>query len=363
MNKLTKKIVSVLGAGALFFSFSANVFAADFADMPDDWTTQALLNAVENGLLYGEESADGTQMFIKPDDNITRAQMAAIIVRAFGASKTADITKYTDVDPEAWYYAEFSKAVFMNAFRGDGDFLNPQNNITFQECFTVISQLLRLDVYQKSTECLDIFSDKEEIAEWAVPYAANVVGNGFWNGIDGKILPTEYITRAEFAALMDNVVKTYIDEPGEYSEFRDGNVMVRVDGVTIKDANIKGDVIVGDGVLDGVIFDNTKIENMLYIRGGNGQGVKLTNNTFAEKLSMITSYLNVSIDATSGTVSGGFRGDDGTNHLHLGNVKFELVEETTETEETTENAEAEEATEEDVLIEESKEEQNQQTEE
>jgi hypothetical protein len=48
-----------------------------FSDMPNDWSTKALENAVRNGLLNG---ADGK---IMPKENLTRAQMATIINRGF----------------------------------------------------------------------------------------------------------------------------------------------------------------------------------------------------------------------------------------------------------------------------------------
>ena len=97
MNKYLKKAEAVSGILAMAVSFSASAFAAEFTDMPNNWTTSALENAVKNGLLYGEENADGSGMSIKPDDKITRAQMAAILVRAFGAAETADIGVAADV--------------------------------------------------------------------------------------------------------------------------------------------------------------------------------------------------------------------------------------------------------------------------
>lgn len=303
MNKL-KKLIAFSGIFAMSLSFSMSAFAAEFTDMPDNWTTSALENAVKNGLLYGEENADGT-MKINPDDKITRAQMAAIIVRAFGAEKTVDISDYSDIDNNAWYYTELSKAAAMNAFRGDGDKMTPQNNITFQECFTVISQVLQLQIYQKDVSCLEVFSDSDDIADWAVPYAAAVVSSGFWDGIDGKLLPAEYITRSQFAVLMDNIVKTYITEPGTYSDFEDGNVMIRCDGVTISGADITGDIIIGDGVSgNGFILDNSNVSRYMFIRGG-GNNVEMKNNAFVDRVILITPDLTLSIDSTSDAISGG----------------------------------------------------------
>ena len=47
-----------------------------FSDMPDNWSTKALQNAVANGLIGG---SDGK---IMPEDNLTRAEMATVIARA-----------------------------------------------------------------------------------------------------------------------------------------------------------------------------------------------------------------------------------------------------------------------------------------
>ena len=302
MNYILKKMTAVCGAAIASLGCAANVFAADFLDMPDNWTTQALENAVKNGLLYGEETENG--MRVNPDDNITRAQMAAIIVRAFGATETSDISRYADVDQDAWYYTELSKAVAMNAFQGDGKNMNPEKNITFQECFTVLSQVLFLEIDDESS--LDQFTDVAEVAQWARPYAAKIVGNGYWDGIDGKLLPTEYITRSQFAVLMDNLVKTYVNEPGTYSEFEDGNVLVRSDDVILEGTKVKGAVIVGDAVSEkGFTLSDTYVDGYLYVRGG-GQNVRVTDNSSVGRLILVTPNLKVSLDETSQTRKGGW---------------------------------------------------------
>ena len=79
--------------------------ATTFADMPNDYSTKALEAAVANGLLNGSNGK------IMPNDKLTRAQMAAIISRAFGATEQASLTGFTDVSKSAWYFADNGKAV------------------------------------------------------------------------------------------------------------------------------------------------------------------------------------------------------------------------------------------------------------
>lgn len=284
MNKFIKKIIPATLALSLFAGTSA--YAINFPDMPNDWTTKALENAVENGLLSGFD--DGT---IRPDDNITRAQMATIVVRSFGATADADISKFTDVNENDWFYSYFSKAVQMGAFNGnDLNQLNPNNPIKFEECFKVIACVFGLiadtkiyaedskyknDLQMQDLTVLDKFSDGNKVSDWAKPYVAAIVSGGYWDGIDGKLTPTAYITRAQFAVLMDNIVKTYITEPGTYTDLGEGNILIKSPSVTIDNFTTDNNVIISDGVSEteeGINFTNCTFNGRLVVRGG-GQNV------------------------------------------------------------------------------------------
>lgn len=271
MKKKINFLLSAILSVSMMMQSAA--FAEGFSDMPDNWTTTALQNAVTNGLLNG---ADGK---IMPDDNIKRSEMAAILVRAFGASVEADISIYPDMSQDKWYYSEFAKAVKMGAFSGTDDGkLNPENPITYEECMTVISRIFCLvpgDITNPAKyeavdiSVLDVYSDAASVAEWAKPYVSLVVGNGYWNGYENKLKPQDkYITRSEFAVLMDNLIKTYINEPGEYSEFAEGNILIRSEGVTLNGYNGDAIIIVGDGVLGDTNLNGIVSTNEIISRGG-----------------------------------------------------------------------------------------------
>jgi len=279
MNKLFKTTVAAIMSATTMLS-AASVFA-DFPDMPEDETRVALENAVENGLLTGYETGE-----IKPYDKITRAQMGAIIVRALGATQTADLSEFKDMNESQWYYDAMSKAVAMGAFQGDGENLNPEANITFQEAFAVIARIFDLQSSQDldqiylrtkkiealpeyTSTALDKYSDKDKVAEWAFPTTLAIVEGGFWAPETEELRPTDYINRVEFAVLMDNLITTYIDEPGEYNVFEEGNILIRSKDVVID--NLEGekvDIFIGDGV-DGEIKLGEEINiNRIIQRGG-----------------------------------------------------------------------------------------------
>ncbi len=274
-----KKVLSLMIIGVMLLSVCS---AQTFLDMPDNWATSALLNAVENELIGG---ADG---LIRPNDPLTRAEMATIMVRAFGGTETADLSGFVDVNENDWFYSNMAKAVAMGAFTGDGQYLNPQDNISREQTFAVLARMFSLDYDARINQHLDNvdplttkryvepdvilaqFTDGDTVSSWAKELVSAVVSSGYVSGSDGKINPQSNITRAEFAVVMDRLVKTYIDTPGTYSVFPDGSVVVRADGVTLDKATIKGDLIIGEGATQGATLTNADISGRYVVRAGEG---------------------------------------------------------------------------------------------
>ena len=282
---------------------STSVFA-DFSDMPVEPEAKTALElAVQNGLLTGYETGE-----IKPYDNITRAQMAAIVVRAFGATKTADISNFADMNESQWYYDVMSKAVGMEVFQGDGYNLNPESNITFQEAFAVLARVFDLQTdYEVNKLMYDVklleqrpekgypelqkYTDNANVATWAIPTTAAIIEGGYWAPANMLLRPTEYINRTEFAILMSNLVKVYIDAPGEYNDLPTGNVVIRANDVKI--TSLKGDidVFVGDGVQSGIEFgkevniDRLIIRNGKVLIGGTFNQVRMTGHSCTTDIS------------------------------------------------------------------------------
>lgn len=265
---------------------------ADFVDLPEDTATkEALLNAVSNGLIKGYENDE-----IKPYNNITRAEMGAILVRAMGATKKEDISGFSDMNSSQWYYDEMSKAVAMGAFKGDGQNLNPEVNITFQEAFVVLSRIFDLPdkVYSSTDDPFSGIYDSDKVADWAKEDVGCILKFGYWNAENGYLRPTEYINRAEFAVLMDNLVGTYVDEIGDdgrVTEFNNGNVVVRVNDAVISGYNQeKNDIYISDGVTGTTTFENANLNRVV---ARNGDVAYLSGN--AHSIRMLTPGLNTFI--------------------------------------------------------------------
>ena len=245
-------------------ALSTTAFAANFADVEGHWATEAINNAAENGLITG---SDGR---FYPDDNMTRAEMATIMVRACGATEDADISAFKDVKANDWFYASVSKAVAMGAFNGNAEKFNPNNSITRQEAFVVLSRVFGLAINEKvDTAILDQFKDVKDIADWAKNDIAAIVASGYVGGNDGKLNPNANITRAEFAVVMDRLVKYYVDDAADMPENVDGNVMIRVGGLRLEGIDTDEMVIIGDGIGDSEMsIIKSHLDGVLLVRAG-----------------------------------------------------------------------------------------------
>ena len=244
--------------------------------------------AVDNGLLGG---VDGEH--IAPQGVLTRAQMAAIINRAFGAEKTASLTGYTDVAANAWYATDMAKAVQMGTFSGTGNgLLEPDRAITREEAFSVLARAFALEAGDDSS--LASFSDGAQVSSWAKGSVSAMVAAGYVNGSDGNRLnPQQTITRAEFAAVMSKIVAQYIDADSTLNRSLeiDGNVIVR-GNVDLSGYTINGDVIIADEAtnvtLDGVTVNGRLVvrgaSDSLTISGSTADGVIITNPNGASVL-------------------------------------------------------------------------------
>lgn len=283
-----KKLVSILIAGAMLMLTCVSSMAA-FTDMPEGNDGIVLQRAVDNGLIQGFE--DGT---VQPATPITRAQMATIMSRAMNASAMADLSAFSDVNSADWFYEAMSKAVAMEAFKGDDKSqLNPNNTITRQEAMIVLCRIFDMKESGDYT-MLDAFPDSNDVASWALKEVNAVVSGGYLEGVSA-IRPFQPMTRLEFAQIMDKIVNQYIDEDGEYTSVT-GNVLVRAQNVKftgVKCANI----YTGDGVTGNIEFTDCDAKDVI-IRGG----IAVVNSGAYERIRAIGGNTKIQLKVSASSV-------------------------------------------------------------
>lgn len=266
MAKISKTIITT----ALIASsiISSNSYAVEFKDMPNNWAKPALQRAVDADILRG---SDGK---IDPYGNLTKAELATIINRVFGIKIKTSLGKYKDVSKNAWYRDDLARAVRMGYIQGNNELLEPEKPITREEAFTVLGRAFDLNGEFNN---LFKFKDGHRVSNWAAYGTNGLITGGYLHGdYKNNLNPKKNITRAEFAQLMDNIVKDYISKPGTYNVISNlGNIVISSPDVILKDVYINGDIIISEGVLNGnVILDNINVNGRIIIKGGKKVDIK-----------------------------------------------------------------------------------------
>ena len=190
-----KKRVLSLGIVLTMMASSMQTFAEDYSDMPTGWSNAAMTYAVNNGYIQGSNGK------LNPQGLATRAQVASIFARVLKLENKADLSSYTDVNASQWYYDDLAKAVDTGLFKGSDNKLRPNDNITREEVMAIIARAYDLTGENAN---LSAFTDGSDVSSWAVNAVSALVENGIVNGSNGKLNPKNNITREEFVQLLYN---------------------------------------------------------------------------------------------------------------------------------------------------------------
>lgn len=141
MKHTKKRVAALLLTLAMVLSLMPMAFAADFEDMPaeDDASYAAVKSAVDNGLLKGEDGK------LNLEGSMTRATMAALITRVFGAKGEADMSAFSDAEGHwAVESGELPAAVAMGIMNGSNGKMLPNDQVTLEQVITMLVRALGL---------------------------------------------------------------------------------------------------------------------------------------------------------------------------------------------------------------------------
>jgi hypothetical protein len=177
-----------------------------FSDIQDNWAKKDIELLASKMLIAGK-----SETAYEPGSSITRAEFSALLVRALGLEEgVLSKGQFKDVDGAAWYAGSIAAAVAENIIKGyDGGFFKPDNKITREEMAVMIVRATRVagkeDTLSGSEqkELLARFKDQQKISSWAASDAALAVKAGIISGMpDGGFSPGNNADRAQSAAIL-----------------------------------------------------------------------------------------------------------------------------------------------------------------
>lgn len=147
----------------------------------------------------------GNNLF-KPNNDVSRAEFVAMLVRTFGLMDNEAASSYKDVDKDSWYYSYIATAEKLGLVSGKGEGLfEPGSEITREEMTVLVNNFAtKYKVELNQTSSLEQkFADSNEISAWAANAISNMQKAGIINGLEGnKFAPKANLTRAQAAAII-----------------------------------------------------------------------------------------------------------------------------------------------------------------
>lgn len=191
----------------LFSTFPVNAASTRFIDVKQNsWYYKHVESVVEKGLFQGESAIK-----FSPEATMTRAMFAQVLANLTTNYETPgkdEISYFTDVSKNAWYYAPVQWAAKHGLVNGVGDAkFKPNDKITRQEMVTMLFRYaLRTGEVTKSWyDALYPFTDNEDISKWARDAFRWAAYNQIIHGKGNNILaPKADASRAEVATMFDN---------------------------------------------------------------------------------------------------------------------------------------------------------------
>ena len=172
-----------------------------FADVPDNYWARPYIDGLSSrGLISGFDSGD-----FRPDEQVTRAQIANIVSRTFALTSDKEDLSFSDVADDYWAresIGEVVKGGFMTGFPGET--FKPNDPVTRAQAFTTLVTGLNIEPPNNVQPTIERYSDKGTIPNWATEkIAAATAGNLVVNYPEvNEINAAQPTTRAELSAMI-----------------------------------------------------------------------------------------------------------------------------------------------------------------
>jgi S-layer homology domain len=172
-----------------------------FDDVPDNYWAKPYIDALSSrDLISGFEDGD-----FKPDQSVTRAQIANIVSRTFDLTTDQKSLQFSDVEGGYWARESIDEVVkggFMTGFPNNT--FSPNAPVTRAQALTTLVTGLGLQPPTNKQAALSRYTDATKIPTWATDkVAAATAGNLVVNYPNLQQLnPDQPTTRAELSAMI-----------------------------------------------------------------------------------------------------------------------------------------------------------------
>ncbi|WP_340021499.1 S-layer homology domain-containing protein [Paenibacillus sp. FSL K6-1096] len=178
---------------------SAEADRPKFSDVKSisPWALESVYKAYDRKLMNG---VSGKELVFAPKQNLTRAELAALLLRLTGQEPSAATSAqaFSDVKPDAWYYGTVNKAKELGIISGvNSTTFKPDGLVTRQDMAVMLVRAFKLDAAVGAGQ----FTDEDKISDYALSAVRMVTGLGYMSGTGGAFDPAGIVTREMAAAV------------------------------------------------------------------------------------------------------------------------------------------------------------------
>ena len=168
----------------------------NFSDIENHWAESDIKEAMNQGWI------DNSNKF-RPEDSITRAEFIKIVNRKFGFSEKSEI-KFSDVEPNEWYYDEVCIAVNQGYINGNPDnTFRPNDKIKREDVAKIITSIM--NNIDEEIDKISGYKDYYMVSDWAFPFVEGAIEAGYMGQNSDMFRPKDNITRAESIVTLKRV--------------------------------------------------------------------------------------------------------------------------------------------------------------
>ncbi|MDR0818393.1 MAG: S-layer homology domain-containing protein, partial [Oscillospiraceae bacterium] len=280
--------VSVTGLGAPLTAKAA------YADTIGHWAQVEINRWTERGIITG------TNNMFRPDDPLTRGELAVIVDRIFKWRLSLPNGAFSDVAQGGWYSGAVLRAGSAGVIQGANGYMRPNDYVQRQEAAVILGRALNITA---SSAANTNFNDDYQIAAWAKGIVKELVSRGAISadGVGGgRFAPLESLTRAQFVKMLDNAISDIYSEQGGYSQYASKTVIINASGVTLSNMTIQGDLVISEGVGDGgVELKGVTVSGTVYVKGGR-RTIEIVNSSITNMVvNRAEGETQIRVDGTS----------------------------------------------------------------
>ncbi len=179
-----------------------------FADLAEHWAKASVEDMASRLIVKGAPNG-----LFEPDRAVTRAEFAAMTVRALGLDGLETNEPLArEVRPDDWFAGAVATAKRYGLVKGGSDGLfRPKDTITRQEAMVIMARAAKLAGLagpEDPHSVLAPFADAADVAAWAREGAALVTDSGIIRGAYGLLAPHRELTKAEAAVMLQRLLQT-----------------------------------------------------------------------------------------------------------------------------------------------------------